>query len=45
MEIVKNFGIQRNGDRTENASHFEAHYVRFLKIYSNNFTKKINNIL
>jgi len=31
LEIVKNFGIQRNGDRIENARHFQTHFVRILK--------------
>jgi len=31
LEIVKNFGAQRNGDRNENAHHFETHFVRILK--------------
>jgi len=31
LEIVKNLGVQRNGDRIEKARHFETHFVRILK--------------
>jgi hypothetical protein len=30
-EIVKNFGVQENGDRIENARHFQTYFVRILE--------------